>query len=112
MKYPGYNVDIPGVTPRILFQIDKCALITNSYRCQEVKMSEAAVDGSRGRLLHNEQFAPFYGSVAFENASNLHAGLCEAKSGRRGGSSARCFAASPLTMTFVQLVLKKWGNSW
>jgi hypothetical protein len=70
-------------------------------------MSEAAVDGSRGRLLHNEQFAPFYGSVAFENASNLHAGLCEAKSGRRGGSGARCFAASPLTMTFVQLVLKK-----
>ncbi|MCK5656311.1 MAG: hypothetical protein KAI21_00645, partial [Deltaproteobacteria bacterium] len=27
--------------------------------------------GQRGRLLHNEQFAPFYGSVAFEDAPNL-----------------------------------------
>jgi hypothetical protein len=50
--------------------------------------------GYRGRLLHNEQFAPFYGSVAFENAPHLHAGLCGAKSGRRGGSGARCFTAS------------------
>ena len=59
-------------------------------------MSEAAVvNGSRGRLLHNEQCAPFYGSVAFENAPNIHAGLCGAKSGRRGGLGARCFAASP-----------------
>jgi hypothetical protein len=30
--------------------------------------------GQRGRLVHNEQFAPFYGSVVFENAPNLHAG--------------------------------------
>ena len=74
-------------------------------------MSEAAVDGSRGRLLHNEQFAPFYGSVSFEEASNHHAGLCGAQSGRRGGSGARCSAASPLTMALPQLVLKKWGNS-
>ena len=34
-----------------------------------------------------------------------------AKSGRRGGSGARCSAASPLTMAFPQLVLKKWRNS-
>ncbi len=45
---------VAGVTPKILFQIGKYKLITNSYRCQEVKMSEAAVDGSRVRLLHNE----------------------------------------------------------
>ncbi|MEE8315312.1 MAG: hypothetical protein V3R70_02060, partial [Syntrophobacteria bacterium] len=51
-----------------------------------------------GRLLHNEQFAPFYGSVAFENAPNLHAGLCGAKSGRRGGSDARCFSATHLAL--------------
>ncbi len=38
-----------------------------------------------------------YGSVSFEEASNLHAGLCGAKSRRRGGSGARCSAASPLT---------------
>ncbi len=49
----------------------------------------------RGRLVHNEQCAPFYASVAFENAPNLHAGLYGTKSGKRGGSGARCFAASP-----------------
>ncbi len=44
-----------GVTPKILFQIDKYVFITNSWRCQEVKMSEVAVvNGSRGRLLQNE----------------------------------------------------------
>ena len=37
--------------------------------------------GQRGRLLHNEQFAPFYGSLAFENAPHLHADLCGDKSG-------------------------------
>jgi hypothetical protein len=52
-----------------------------------------------------------YGSVSFEKTSNLHAGLCGAKSARRGGSGARCCAASPLTMAFPQLVLKKWRNS-
>jgi len=31
--------------------------------------------GQRGRLVHNEQCVPFYGSVAFENVPNLHAGL-------------------------------------
>ena len=35
--------------------------------------------GQRGRLLHNEQFAPFYGSVAFGNAPNLHAGSSQAE---------------------------------
>jgi hypothetical protein len=49
--------------------------------------------GQRGRLVHNEQFAPFYDSVAFENTPNLHAGLCGTKVGRRGGSSARYFGA-------------------
>ncbi len=53
-----------------------------------------------------------YGSVSFEKASNLHAGLCGAKSGRRGGSGARGGVASPLTMALPQLVLKKRGNSW
>jgi hypothetical protein len=53
-----------------------------------------------------------YGSVSFEKASNLHAGLCGAKSGRKGGSGARCSAASPLTMVFPQLVQKKRGNYW
>jgi len=54
-----------------------------------------------------------YGSVFFENASNLHAGPSAVKScSKKGGSGARGFAASPMTMTFVQLVLKKWGNSW
>jgi hypothetical protein len=38
--------------------------------------------GQRGRFAHNEQFAPIYGSVAFENTPNPHAGLCGAKSGR------------------------------
>ena len=33
----------------------------------------------RGRLLHNEQFAPFMGSVSLEKASNLHAGLIGAE---------------------------------
>ena len=54
-----------------------------------------------------------YGSVSFEKASNLHAGPSAVKSwSKKGGSGARGFAASPLTMTFVQLVLKKWVNSW
>ena len=57
--------------------------------------------GQRGRLVHNEQFAPFYGSVAFEDAPNLHAGFCGAKSGRTGGSDARCFSASPLGLPRV-----------
>ena len=49
-----------------------------------------------------------YGSVPFEKASNLHAGPSAVKSwGKTGGSGARGFAASPMTMTFVQLVLKK-----
>jgi len=52
-----------------------------------------------------------YGSVSFEKASNLHAGLCGAKSGRKGGSGARCSVASPSTMVFPQLVLRKWGKS-
>ena len=60
-------------------------------------MSEApVVNGSRRRLLHNEQFTPFYGSVAFENAPNLHAGLCGAKSGRRGGSGLVVSQPPPL----------------
>jgi hypothetical protein len=33
--------------------------MTNCYWCQGVKISEAVVNGSRGRLLHYEQFAPF-----------------------------------------------------
>jgi len=57
--------------------------------------------GQRGRLVHNEQFAPFYGSVSLENAPNLHAGLGGAKSGRRGCSGARCFAASPFLAFLV-----------
>ncbi len=46
-----------GVIPKILFKIDKCALIINSCRCQEVKMSGAAVNGSRGRLRNNEHLS-------------------------------------------------------
>ena len=57
--------------------------------------------GQKGRLVHNEQFAPFYGSIPFENAPNLHAGLCGTKSGRRGGSGARCFTASPVGLPGV-----------
>jgi len=63
--------------------------------------------GQRGRLVHNEQFAPFYGSVAFENAPNLHAGLYGTKSGRRGGSGARCFAASPFGLPGVSSVVPR-----
>ena len=37
-----------------------------------------------------------YGSVPFEKVSNLHVGLSGAKSRRKGGSGARCSAASPL----------------
>ncbi len=37
-----------------------------------------------------------YGSVPFEKASNLHVGLSGVKSRRKGGSGARCSAASPL----------------
>jgi hypothetical protein len=55
--------------------------------------------GQKGRLIHNEQFAPFYGSVAFDNAPNLHAGssLAEMRKYRR----LRCslFPSLPL-----------WGN--
>ncbi len=58
-------------------------------------------------------FRTIYGSVFFENASNLLAGPSAVKScSKKGGSGARSFAASPMTMTFVQLVLKKWGKSW
>jgi poly-D-alanine transfer protein DltD len=39
--------------------------------------------GQRGRLLHNKQFAPFYGSVALENAPNLHAGFSQAEMRKR-----------------------------
>ena len=62
--------------------------------------------GQRGRLVHNEQFAAFYGSVAFKNAPNLHAGLCVVKSARKGGSDARCFAASPLAFLVFLLSLQ------
>lgn len=57
--------------------------------------------GQRVWLVHNEQFAPFYGSVHFENTPNLHVGLCVAESGRRDGSGARCFRASPFGLPRV-----------
>jgi poly-D-alanine transfer protein DltD len=57
--------------------------------------------GQEGRLFHNEQFAPFYGSVLIENTPNLHAGICRAKRRRRGGSGARCFTASPFGLPGV-----------
>ena len=67
--------------------------------------------GQGGGYSTTSTIRAIYGSVSFEKTSNLHAGLCGAKSGRRGGSGARCCAASPLTMAFPQLVLKKWRNS-
>jgi len=66
--------------------------------------------GQGGGYFTTSTIRAIYGSVSFEEASNLHAGLCRAKSGRRGGSGARCSAAPPLTMALSQLVLKKWGN--
>ena len=32
-----------------------------------------------GSLLHNEQFAPLYGSIPVEKAPNLHADSCQAE---------------------------------
>ena len=58
------------------------------------------------------RFAPFMAEYLYENASNLHAGLSAVKScSKKGGSGARGGVASPMTMAFPQLVLKKWGNS-
>ncbi len=52
--------------------------------------------GQRGRLVHNEQFAPFYGSIAFEHAPNLHAGSGQAE--MRKDRRLRCslFPSLPL----------------
>ncbi|RLA86148.1 MAG: hypothetical protein DRG34_06780 [Deltaproteobacteria bacterium] len=58
--------------------------------------------GQRGRLVHNEQFAPFYGSVAFENAPNLHAGLCQAA--MRKGRRLRCSLFRSLPLWPVALI--------
>ncbi len=57
--------------------------------------------GQRGRLLHNEQFAPFYGSVAFGNAPNLHAGSSQAE--MRKDRRLRCslFCSLPLWLPGV-----------
>ncbi len=63
--------------------------------------------GQGGGYSTTSTIRAIYSSVSFEKASNLHAGLSGAKSGRRGGSGARCSAASPLTMALPQLVLKK-----
>ncbi len=77
-------------------------------------MSEAAVvNESRGRLLHNEQFAPFYDSVAFKNAPNLHAGLCGAKRWKERWLRCSLFRSLPLwpvsLITFLgKLLLDFW----
>ena len=55
----------------------------------------------KGKARPQRAIRAFYGSVAFENAPNLHAGLCGVKSGRTGGSGARCFAASPFGLPGV-----------
>jgi len=55
--------------------------------------------GQRGRLLHNEQFAPFYGSVAFGNAPNLHAGSSQAE--MRKDRRLRCSLFLPLLAFLV-----------
>ncbi len=99
MKNAGW---IDSRTQSVTLQLDYPISFTMKYAVEESAENARSFPknvmsdtGQRGRLLHNEQFTPFYGSVAFENAPNLHAGLCGAKSGRIGGSGARCFAASP-----------------
>jgi hypothetical protein len=79
----------------------KFGLFVNRFGSGSFPKNVMSDTGHRGRLLHNEQFAPFYGSVAFKNAPNLHAGLSGAKSGRREGSGARCFTASPCGLAGV-----------
>ncbi len=61
-------------------------------------MSDA---GQRGRLVHNEQFAPLYGSVAFENAPNLHAGSCEAEMRKDRRLKCSLFRSLPLLAFLV-----------
>ncbi len=66
--------------------------------------------GQRGRLVHNEQFAPFNGSVAFENAPNLHAGFCQAE--MRKGRGLRCslFRSLP-PVAFLVFHLSDWWEA-
>ncbi len=63
----------------------------------------------RGRLVHNEQFAPFYGSVAFKNAPNLHAGSSQAE--MRKDRRLRCslFLSLPLLAFLVFLLRDQAG---
>ena len=64
----------------------------------------------RGGLLHNEQFAPFYGNVAFENAPNLHAGSSQAE--MRKDRRLRCslFRSLPL-LAFLVFLLSDWWEA-
>jgi len=66
--------------------------------------------GQRGRLIHNEQLAPFYGSVPFENAPNLHADSRQAE--MRKDRRLRCslFRCLPL-WPFLVFLLSDWWKA-
>ena len=94
----------------ILTQND--TIISNSLKAkltQEFPQKCCERHGQRGRLLHNEQFAPFYGSVAFEDAPNLHAGLCGTKRVRM--EAQLLVVSQPPPLAFLVFVLSDWGEA-
>jgi len=64
-----------------------------------------------GRLLHNEQFAPFM-AVSWRREHHIFMLACAGLRGRnRGGSDARCFAASHLAVDATLSRLEKNGET-
>ncbi len=57
--------------------------------------------GHRGRLLHNEQFAPFYGNLPLAKRHIFMHGLAGLRYRNTGCSDARCFAAYPYAFSGV-----------
>jgi hypothetical protein len=64
--------------------------------------------GQRGRLLHNEQFAPFYGNVPFKIIPNLHAGLSQAEMRKQRWLRCSLFRSLPLWPLLVFLLSDWW----
>jgi hypothetical protein len=82
---------------------------TASYLIAVRSLTPSAEGGLRGSARWCI-FAPFYGSVLFEKAPNLHAGRSRAEMHKTGFSGARCFAACPF-WPFLVFLLSDCGRS-
>jgi hypothetical protein len=66
--------------------------------------------GQKGRLLHNEQCAPFYGSVPFAKTPNLHAGSSQAEMSKEWRLRCSLFPSLRL-LAFLVFLLSDWWEA-